>query len=112
MTDNRDPLAGILMGLGMLPRAVLTDSGGLQKEAFPLGKPCVTLRDTTEWTETLAGGANRLVGADAQTIVRAIRASEEKPPKVKPGWIYGDGRTADRIAVSVARYLASRPAHP
>jgi UDP-N-acetylglucosamine 2-epimerase len=96
------------LGLILRARAVLTDSGGLQKEAFLLGKPCVTLRDTTEWTETLAGGANRLVGAGAQTIVRAIRAIEEKPPKVKPGRIYGDGRTADRIALSIERYLASR----
>ncbi len=98
------------LGLILGARAVLTDSGGLQKEAFLLGRPCLTLRDTTEWTETLAGGGNRLVGADSQTIVRAIRAIEENPPKVKPGRIYGDGRTADRIALSIERYLASRPA--
>ena len=95
------------LGLSLGARAVLTDSGGLQKEAFLLGKPCVTLRDTTEWTETLEGGANRLVGADAATIVLAIRAIERKPPRVKAGRIYGDGRTADRIARLIERFLAS-----
>lgn len=95
------------LGLSLGARAVLTDSGGLQKEAFLLGRPCVTLRDTTEWTETLEGGANRLVGADAATIVLAIRAIERKPPRVKAGRIYGDGRTADRIARLIERSLAS-----
>jgi UDP-GlcNAc3NAcA epimerase len=93
------------LGLSLGSRAVLTDSGGLQKEAFLLGKPCVTLRDTTEWMETLIGGANRLVGAKAQTIVLAVRAIEKNPPKVRPGRIYGDGRTAQRIARVVAQHL-------
>ncbi|MEO8501965.1 MAG: UDP-N-acetylglucosamine 2-epimerase (non-hydrolyzing) [Vicinamibacteria bacterium] len=93
--------------LGFIQRArvVLTDSGGLQKEAFLLGKPCVTLRDTTEWQETLEGGANRLVGASAQTIVLAVRAIEKRPPKVKPGLVYGDGHTAERIARLIQAHL-------
>jgi UDP-N-acetylglucosamine 2-epimerase len=93
------------LGLSLGSRAVLTDSGGLQKEAFLLAKPCVTLRDTTEWMETLSGGANRLVGAKAATIELAIRAIEKNPPKVKPGQVYGDGRTAERIAREIGRYL-------
>jgi len=93
------------LGLTLGARAVLTDSGGLQKEAFLLARPCITLRDTTEWMETLEGGANRLVGADAKTIVLAVRAIERKPPKVKPGVTYGDGRTAERIARLIATCL-------
>ena len=93
------------LGLSLRARLVLTDSGGLQKEAFLLGKPCVTLRDTTEWLETLEGGANRLVGASAQTMVLAVRAIERRPPKVKPGLIYGDGRTAERVARVIQGHL-------
>ena len=54
-------------------KSVLTDSGGLQKEAFWLGKPCVTLREETEWVETLDGGWNQLVKADSKAIVEAVR---------------------------------------
>jgi UDP-N-acetylglucosamine 2-epimerase len=93
------------LGLSRRARAVLTDSGGLQKEAFLLGTPCLTLRDTTEWMETLEGGANRLVGASAQTIILAVKAIERRPPRVKPGRIYGDGRTAERIARLIQSHL-------
>lgn len=93
------------LGLGLKARAVLTDSGGLQKEAFLLGRPCITLRDTTEWTETLTHGANRLVGAVERRIVRAVRDVEARPPRVEPGRIYGDGRSAERIARVIQQSL-------
>ncbi|MEO8358835.1 MAG: UDP-N-acetylglucosamine 2-epimerase (non-hydrolyzing) [Vicinamibacteria bacterium] len=96
------------LGLSLGARAVLTDSGGLQKEAFLMGKPCLTLRDTTEWTETLEGGANRLVGAKSERIVRALRAIEKTPPVVKPGKIYGDGRASEHIALAIDRFLKAR----
>jgi len=51
---------------------VLTDSGGLQKEAVWLGKPCITMRDETEWVETLSGGWNQIVGANSDQICRAL----------------------------------------
>lgn len=74
---------------------ILTDSGGMQKEAYWLGVRCITLRDETEWVETVALGWNKLVGADSAAIVDAVRnwrPSGERQP------VYGDGRTAEKIA--------------
>ena len=68
-----------MLALVKRARAVLTDSGGLQKEALWLGVPCVTLRDETEWVETLAGGWNQVVGADPDRIVEAV-ARRPRPP--------------------------------
>jgi len=65
---------------------VLTDSGGLQKEAFWLGIPCVTLRDNTEWIETIEAGMNVLVGSDPEKIVKAVHGFEKRS-KVKSGKI-------------------------
>ncbi len=76
-------------------RVVLTDSGGIQKEAYWYGVPCVTLRDTTEWVETLEEGWNRLVGTDPERIVAAVRDASQ-PAEHPP--LYGDGRASARIA--------------
>jgi UDP-GlcNAc3NAcA epimerase len=75
-------------------RAILTDSGGLQKEAYWLGVPCVTLRDETEWVETVAAGWNVLAGADTARIVEAARASVR--PGERPA-LYGAAGAAQRI---------------
>jgi UDP-GlcNAc3NAcA epimerase len=85
-------------------RVVLTDSGGVQKEAYWLGVPCVTLRDETEWPETVAAGWNFLAGADTEKIVEAAQTS---PPLKRPP-IYGDGRAAERIARGIAEWEQSR----
>jgi UDP-GlcNAc3NAcA epimerase len=86
-------------------RAVFTDSGGMQKESFILGTPCVTLRDTTEWVETLRGGANRLVGADPKRILAAARDIERRRPRPRAGTLYGRGRAAEKITEIVVRFL-------
>lgn len=80
-------------------RRVLTDSGGLQKEALWLGTPCVTLRDETEWVETLEGGWNRLAGADAGRI-RELASLEPEGPAPSMGEV--PGTTASRL---IARAL-------
>ncbi len=77
-------------------RMILTDSGGIQKEAYWLGVPCVTLRDETEWVETVQAGWNVLAGADTARIVRAARTFT--PPPARPP-LYGDGHTAGRVAL-------------
>jgi UDP-GlcNAc3NAcA epimerase len=81
-------------------RVVLTDSGGVQKEAYWLGVPCVTLRDETEWVETVAAGWNVLVGADHDRIVRAVR--ELAPPHERPP-LYGAGAAAAAVVALIER---------
>jgi UDP-GlcNAc3NAcA epimerase len=97
-----------MLALVRRSRALLTDSGGLQKESFIVGTPCVTLRDTTEWKETLRGGANRLAGADPALIRRAIGSIEKKPPRWTAARVYGDGKAAERIARLVEGFVSRR----
>ncbi len=77
-------------------RVVLTDSGGLQKEAFFFGRPCVTLRDETEWTELVEGGFNRLAGARHEAIVAAFQDALASRPDFSVE-LYGGGRAAANI---------------
>ena len=81
-------------------RAVLTDSGGVQKEAYLLGVPCVTLRDTTEWVETVESGWNVLVDLDREA---ALAALERTPPAERPE-LYGGGHAAERVCDVLASY--------
>jgi UDP-GlcNAc3NAcA epimerase len=82
-----------MVALAAGARLIATDSGGLQKEAYWLGVPCLTLRDDTEWVETVEAGWNVLVGCDVDTIVDAARTIT--PPPSRPP-VYGDGRSAAR----------------
>jgi UDP-GlcNAc3NAcA epimerase len=81
-------------------RAVLTDSGGLQKEAYFFEKPCVTLRDETEWTELIDAGANVLAGADTERIVAQFRSALSRTVTLDPT-LYGDGQASHRIAAAL-----------
>jgi UDP-N-acetylglucosamine 2-epimerase (non-hydrolysing) len=78
---------------------ILTDSGGVQKEAFLLGVPCITLREETEWPETVNAGGNMLVGTSWEGIIEAIGLPKPNPPQQKP---FGEGDAAIRIAQSLA----------
>lgn len=81
---------------------VLTDSGGVQKEAFFFGKACVTMRDQTEWIELIEIGANELVGADSAKIIEA--ASRNVGRKVQDTQnLYGGGKAAKRIVEEILR---------
>jgi UDP-GlcNAc3NAcA epimerase len=76
-------------------RKILTDSGGIQKEAYFFGVPCVTLRTETEWVELVEAGWNRVVGTDRSAIVEAVTSWQ--PAAARPP-LFGDGNAAERIA--------------
>ena len=80
-------------------RVIVTDSGGLQKEAYWYGVPCVTARPSTEWIDTVEVGANVLVDDDPGLLVRAV--AEARMPDELPA-LYGDGSAAQRVAASLA----------
>jgi UDP-N-acetylglucosamine 2-epimerase len=90
-----DPVGyGDMLVLAKNAQVVLTDSGGLQKEAYLLGTQCVTLRDETEWVETVEGGCNALAGTQPDRILAAVRT---RAPGGQARDSYGDGSAAERI---------------
>jgi UDP-GlcNAc3NAcA epimerase len=87
-------------------RVIVTDSGGVQKEAFWHGVPCVTVRHETEWTELIAAGWNRLAPpSDAAGLAEAIRAGSRCPEGARPE-VFGDGRAGERIVAALLERFA------
>lgn len=84
-------------------QAILTDSGGVQKEAYFHSVPCITMREETEWVETVANGWNKLVGANAEKISEAISAVTL--PSSSPQDLYGDGHAGDHIVDALCSSL-------
>ncbi len=83
---------------------IVTDSGGLQKEAYWYGVPCVTLRPSTEWVDTVSVGANRLVDDDPTALAQAV--AEARMPQERPQ-LYGDGKASTKIADLVSTLFSS-----
>jgi UDP-GlcNAc3NAcA epimerase len=90
-----------MIALEMNAEKIVTDSGGVQKEAFFMKKPCITMRDETEWVETVENGWNVIVGADKNKILSSITSFV---PERKQQNIFGDGKASDKIVDILTAY--------
>lgn len=108
MMDNlivTEPLAFMdMIALEQGAGAILTDSGGVQKEAFFYGVPCITMRDETEWGETVDLGWNQLVGAKFETIYQAYLDLEHSDRRIKGVYPYGKGTASQQIIQKLETY--------
>ena len=87
-----------MLALEKNARFIMTDSGGVQKEAYLLGVPCITLREETEWVETAVHGWNTITGLDRRkvaVVLAAPRPATERPP------LFGDGTAASQISLLI-----------
>jgi len=97
-----DPIGYLdMLQLELNADCILTDSGGIQKEAYWAGVRCITLREETEWVETVELGWNTLVGADSAKIVHAIKTFHPTCERIP---VYGDGHTADKITNLLSQF--------
>jgi UDP-GlcNAc3NAcA epimerase len=95
-----------MIALESQARLILTDSGGVQKESLFAGVPCITLRDETEWVETLEAGWNQLAGANTEQIVEAFKNAIELDLSSPPD-LYGDGKASQAIVQHLIAALSS-----
>jgi UDP-GlcNAc3NAcA epimerase len=101
--ELRDPVTyRFMLALERDAVAIVTDSGGVQREAYMWGVPCITLREETEWVETVRTGWNVLAGVDPDRVRAALDGNR---PRLRPS-VFGDGNAAERIADAIVAYLA------
>jgi len=100
-----DPLPYLDMILLMSnAKMILTDSGGIQKEAYILKVPCITLRENTEWIETVQDNMNRLTGSDTKKITSAVINENHFPGRIQNKGRFGNGNTAKKIVFEICSF--------
>jgi UDP-GlcNAc3NAcA epimerase len=108
-----DPVGYLeMVALELHATAIATDSGGVQKEAYLAGVPCITLRAETEWVETVAAGWNRVVGDDPSGLRAALGDAAFMDRSRPRPELYGDGRAAERIVDGLERLAQRHPTAP
>ena len=93
-----------MLKLGKNAKAILTDSGGVQKEAYWFGVPCLTLREETEWVETIKSGWNVLVGTSVERIMKEADHAGGQKRYLKGNKIFGDGKASQKIVQILMRH--------